>query len=267
MAKGKGKKLELKRTRNEEQEELLLWVRRYLGWQKLRIMSSNTVAALERRGVILADEAQAMRETWVDVERKEEKDAAAVIVEMVRKHPTWLQWMKDVRGIGELIAGQVIAYAQPIADFKTPSSLKAYAGYAVYDGEAQGFKRGGQPNWSQSFKRVLYNVGDSFIKSRSPYRAFYDQCKARELETHPEMGTKGGQWSPAHRDLRARRKMVSVFLHHLWQVMHDIEGLPTREPYAMQYLDHTTYVSPWEMVQQPDECDQRTACDGEVAVA
>jgi hypothetical protein len=45
--------------------------------------------------------------------------------------------------------------------------------------------------------------------------------------------------------MAARRKMVKIFLSHLWVKYREAEGLPISKPYALEYLEgHTHYISP-----------------------
>ena len=85
----------------------------------------------------------------------------------------------------------------------------------------------------------MHLIGKSFIKSNSPYRKLYDNAKLRAEQTHPD-------WTPGHRATHAERIMVKMFMSHLWQVWREMEGLPTREPYAIASLGHTTLITPQE---------------------
>ena len=43
----------------------------------------------------------------------------------------------------------------------------------------------------------------------------------------------------------AIRKMVKIFLQHYWLKCREIKGLPTGKPYAIDKLDHTTFIEPF----------------------
>ena len=41
--------------------------------------------------------------------------------------------------------------------------------------------------------------------------------------------------------MSARRKMIKIFLAHLWDFWREWEGLPRRTPYVEEYGGHITY--------------------------
>lgn len=55
-----------------------------------------------------------------------------------------------------------------------------------------------------------------------------------------------------HLDAMARRKAIVLFLDHLWLVWREALGLPVTRPYVLTHPEvcgeHTTYISPWDMV-------------------
>jgi hypothetical protein len=46
----------------------------------------------------------------------------------------------------------------------------------------------------------------------------------------------------------AQRRMLQLFLDHLWVVWREALGLPLRQPYPIEYLGHSRIISPWDMV-------------------
>ena len=74
----------------------------------------------------------------------------------------------------------------------------------------------------------------------------------------PEIGKKtreeptGVLWL-GHLDAMALRKMVKLFLACLWLVWREAECLPTRDPYPIERLRHTSLISPWEMIDREPE--------------
>lgn len=65
----------------------------------------------------------------------------------------------------------------------------------------------------------------------------------KKLREEPE----GVMWL-GHLDMMALRKMIKLFLGCLWLVWRETEHLPTRAPYAIERLEHTTLIDPWSMV-------------------
>jgi len=50
----------------------------------------------------------------------------------------------------------------------------------------------------------------------------------------------------------ARRKMVKIFLSHLWVTWRKMEGLPVTKPYAFSVLGHSDYIEPPEGTESDD---------------
>lgn len=156
------------------------------------------------------------------------------------------------------------------------------SGYGLYDGKKQTPVKGQKLTYNRRLKTAVYLAGDSFIKSRSPYRDLYDEAKVyyrRVKQATPmseilgldefldretpdgkkqwdklikaankEAGAKNDEavWSDGHVDNAARRKMVKVFLSHLWLVWREAEGLPVSGPYITEHdPKHTHTIGPW----------------------
>lgn len=56
------------------------------------------------------------------------------------------------------------------------------------------------------------------------------------------------EWSLGRINNMALRYIAKMFLSHLLHVWRELEGLPLRAPYAIEYLGHQTHISPWEFV-------------------
>lgn len=56
--------------------------------------------------------------------------------------------------------------------------------------------------------------------------------------------------SEGHLHNMALRKMIKLFLAHLWMVWREAEGLPVSEPYVQEKLGHTHIIGPWDMVDE-----------------
>ncbi len=44
------------------------------------------------------------------------------------------------------------------------------------------------------------------------------------------------------------RRMIKLFLDLLWAVWREAKDLPLRQPYAVEFLGHSTIITPWDMV-------------------
>ncbi len=72
-------------------------------------------------------------------------------------------------------------------------------------------------------------------------------CGNQKIEKKVKEEPPGVIWL-GHLDMMAIRKMIKLFLACLWLVWREKEGLPVREPYAIEKQGHTRMISPWEMV-------------------
>lgn len=198
------------------------------------------------------------------IEKSVEKDVAKI----VRQHPLWGNFLINIKGIGEKSAGVIISSAD-IHKSNTPSALWLYAGLGVVPhvkcskcgheswhnkgvcqkvvktnkicgaqtvpiGEEKGIQRpikGEKIGYNKWLKTKLLGViAPNFLKCASSYRKYYDDYKNR-LENM--------SWgrSKKHRHNAAMRYMTKMFLLDLWKAWRELEGLPVREPYAIEYLN------------------------------
>ena len=103
---------------------------------------------------------------------------------------------------------------------------------------------GYQSNWNDKLKTLAWKAGTSFVKQspdKSKYRKLYDQIKKKERMLHPEKKVVKGKtfYNDGHIHNRAMRKVVKIFLAHVWQTWRRQEGLEATEPYAKQLLGHS----------------------------
>jgi hypothetical protein len=113
-------------------------------------------------------------------------------------------------------------------------------GQGVNDqGERDRPRKGEKLAYNARLKSVCYLISTSFLKTRSPYRVVYDDAKT-QYERTKVTGNKETDWTPAHVHMASMRKMVKVFLAHLWVTWRTVEGLPTRALYVHEYLGHTS---------------------------
>jgi hypothetical protein len=80
----------------------------------------------------------------------------------------------------------------------------------------------------------------------------YYQDKARLRDLHPEPepveNPKGRSWkfrfTDSHIHRMARRRMIKIFLEHLWVRWRESEGLPAGEPWVIRHGGHADYIPP-----------------------
>lgn len=206
-------------------------------WQKQRIAFGARMDAINRE-VDTATEReydliQRYYERFMDVEDETDADILVEIegVEIIDR-------MMEVKGIGPMLAARVVCMIN-IERANTVSALWRYCGYAVIDGKRERPTKGEKLHYNARLKKACYLVGSSFLKSRSPYADVYYKAK--------EYYTENREWTKAHCHNAAMRKMVKLFLSHLWVIWRTLEGLPVRNLYVEEYLGHTTIIQPEEM--------------------
>jgi len=223
--------------------------------QKYRIAMDNRSSHSDEMDSISA----ATVEKWARVFGDNEDEISAEIIEIAIGIPI-VNRLLSIKGVGAMLAARIVAEID-IQECTTVSKMWRYAGIGLYDywADADGVvvsPRNGYrwnserqkvfsevnplPDWhlvkvrdrkmygwvipfNPELKSVMYNVGQSFIKSNSPYRKIYDESKEEYL-------SRG--WTRGHASIAAMRKMNKIFLQHLWAVWREMESLPVTKTYA-----------------------------------
>lgn len=105
-------------------------------------------------------------------------------------------------------------------------------------------RRGYQKFWNDRARVLVEIIAASFLKGGKYYKEQYYHYRAREKMNRPNL-------SDGQHHNSARRKVVQLFLAHLYQAMHDLRGTEARIPYQFEYLKHSmnSFVSWQEIVQ------------------
>lgn len=179
-------------------------------------------------------------------------------------------------------------WVEGIERLTTPSKLVAYAGYKPDSKRTTGQR----VNFNTELKTILYRLSVyGFMMKRNRYYDFYAVYKQEKTGRLQAQGVKilptpKGRFCPScreeqkvprttlycpvcntklgskeeppgviwegHLDMMGRRRMIKLFLTHLWVIWRDACGLPTRMPYPMEYLvGHTDYIDSWQMCDLP----------------
>ena len=218
-------------------DELLTAVRVREVVQKERIAMKNRLAAIERGVDDATPRAKRYLERWHKRLMEDERVATDDITEFTEDEPI-IEIMCNVKGVGKVLAAQVVAMVN-IETADTVSSLWAYAGMSVIDGKADRPRKGVKMVGNKQLKKICYLVGTSFLKSKSPYAEVYYSAKEYYEINRPE-------WTKMHRHYASIRKMVKLWLSHLWVTWRKQKGLPVSQPYAIGVLGHGHYISPQE---------------------
>lgn len=208
------------------------------------VIQKNRMAFGARLGAIERGDDDADRETiawlnqWYDRFADYEVEVDLQIREIAEQTDIILT-MTDIRGVGLLLAAKIVAMVD-ISRSPTVSSFWRYCGYGINsDGERDRPTKGEALKYNARLKKTLYVVAGSFMKSNSPYRRIYDNAREYYSINRPD-------WSKGHQHAAARRKMIKLFLSHLWEVWRKMEGLPTRELYVVEHMGHQHVIAPQE---------------------
>lgn len=204
-------------------------------FQKARIASGNRYFAVRQGN----DSEEGIRPNeralrWERIFEELEEQALFELHDLVKPLPIYREVIQ-VKGIGKILAAQLIS-AIDISRANTPSALWRYAGLAVFDGKAERRIKGEKLHYNMELKKFCFLIGESFVKCRSPYRRIYDEAKEFYAANRPN-------WTKKHCHMAALRKMVKVFLVHLWIKWRELEGLPVRPIYVLEKMGHTTFIS------------------------
>jgi len=259
----------------QEAEVVKLVCRRLYDAQKLRIQAGLRVARLEREGIVIPAVAETHLEKAREAECTAESQYEKTLWKLIKSEPIIVDWLEHIRGIGPRLSGLLIANIYPISRFDTAAKLWAYCGLHVIDGKAARRKKGEKANWSAELKTTAYKISESFLKAGGPYREQYDHYRdyiiAREIGKGiviwktADSGKKSVAFAPkaanleelkpsdkpetlGHIHAMALRHTAKLFLSHLWEKWRTLERLPTREPYPVQYLGHSTIITPEQMM-------------------
>lgn len=183
----------------------------------------------------------------------------------VRDHPAH-DWFSKVKGIGDLNIGKVLSLID-IEKASMVSKLWRYAGFGVDQGFAERQKKGQKLHYNKMLKSMCWRLGKALIRAKGEYYEYYlEQKKAYEKRFKKEgreiisatklpKDEKGRKtetdefFALGHLDMMAMRKMIKLFLSHLWLKWREAEGLSITAPYVHAIKGHTDYRPPDDFVE------------------
>lgn len=128
---------------------------------------------------------------------------------LVEKHPIWVNYLKDEKGIGAVVAGGLIAGIKRASKYDNKYSMRHYAGMITKKGN-QGF--------NHQLKRTLYFFVEGIIKARTPkWRELYDNMKVYYANKHPD-------WKKGRVNNYAKKFVQTKFLDKLYKKMVEVEN-------------------------------------------
>ena len=199
---------------------------------------------LKNEGKITDWEMEYLERLWqlANETEKIEKKYRMLMEQYISKEPIWYMWLSKIKGISLVLASNLIKNFGYCEKYRYVSSLWRHCGL---DPEgARGWRHGEKIHYNPRLKTLAWKIADSFVKQRTqPYRGIYDNEKQRQISLM-ENGAENKPQNLKHADLRARRKMVKVFLQHYFVVARFLKNLPLTKPYAFDKLGHSHYIPP-----------------------
>ncbi len=214
------------------------------------------------------------RELLEEAEKFKEMYLLKPVKNILEEHPAY-SWFSRIKGIGNENIAKVVTFID-IKRAESISALWKYAGYAVVNGVAERPKKGEKLAFNMELKTMCYRVGAALLKAHALASAskakvgtkfgyFYEKCleqEKRKFEAQGKTVLPTEEWVKTSKKAehpenlvseyyvhnRAVRRMIKLFLACLWMYWREAEGLPLRDPYALDKMDHTTLITPEEMV-------------------
>jgi len=191
------------------------------------------------------------------------------IAYLIQNHPAY-PWFSRVKGIGNENIAKVVGLIDITRD-DTPSSLWKFAGFSVENGAAPKRRKGDKLSYNSQLRSLFWRLGSSLLRAKGKYYSYpekgvgYLEYKDKYYWRYENQGVRivpatslpkreGKRYEPesmiseGHIHNMALRKMIKLFIVHLWVVWREAEGLPVRPPYVQEKLGHSKIISPWDMV-------------------
>lgn len=141
------------------------------------------------------------------------------------------RWLKIINGAGVKLSAKLLAGIEDIRRFPAPSNLWSYCGYGDPDPE-HNKRENGQITYSPKMKKLIWLLGESFIKQSSPYKVIFDKRRIKTAITHPE-------WTKMHSYNDAKRVMMKRFLAELYDNWYKSLGMtPPALPFGVEIEGH-----------------------------
>ncbi len=204
--------------------------------ERSRIATENRIRSLrEVKGLAGSQEEERLDAIAMGLAEAERKTTNE-LRKAVKAHPLG-EWIGAQIGVGEKQAGRLLGVlGDPStrvdpetgeAIERTVSQLWSYCGYG--DAKLQARRRGEKANWNATLKMRAFLIAESCIKqSASPYRAVYDEARAKYADAvHADECKRcgpsgkpaqpGSPLSDGHKHARALRLVAKTFLRDLWE--------------------------------------------------
>ena len=235
--------------------------------QKRRIASELRLLQLEKQ-----QRSDPVTQESYQIFLEAEKRLQLVLERAVENYEVWNSWLSKVKGMGKLLAAEIIGgfesgfrKGEGIEHFRSVSQMWAFAGLNVEGGKAPRRTAGQRLTFNAQLRTVLLGrVATCLLMKGGKYWEFYDLWKEKYVQRFNREGVKiipsedlptlrGKKYEPdkvisqGHLHNMARRKMIKLFVAHLYEEWRRAEGLgDDRRAYVLDILGHQDYLAPFE---------------------
>mgnify|MGYP001626401146 FL=1 len=253
-----------KTLESKKHKELWARVQTFYDHQKIRIAQNNRIYIYGKLGLDMSG-----LQWYPDEMKRLEERFQKEMLDLIKNEPVWKVFLKNVKGIGPVMAGGLIAWFDDPAKASSPSKMWKYAGLGVTDGHADRKVKGSNDlGFNPKLKTHMWKIGKQLMFARGKYYEYYLQQKEYAMNKHKpkvDVSTMSkeeklkyfkehpDEWMDGKIHAYAFRKMVKLFLANFWEAWRKSEGLDTPPPYAEAILGHVDIIHYWEMMDRvPD---------------
>jgi hypothetical protein len=172
-----------------------------------RTQKKNQLFAMKRRLQLLTSEKEVkkMIKKRKDTITALDKEVYAIqrqLSKLLEEHPLWVGYLKNIKGVGIVIAAGLIGSIGRIKRFHSWDGFRHFAGM---------MPRETSKNYSHHLKKVLYYFVEEIIKNRTPmWRKMYDDAKEEYKKKHPD-------WIKGKIDAYAKKFVQTEFLYSIYK--------------------------------------------------
>jgi hypothetical protein len=168
-----------------------------------------------------------------------EDELKSEIKNILKENPVWVNWGKYVKGIGQVTLGRILGHCD-FSRLPTITKMWAHAGLGLdKEGKPQKRQKGKMADYDLQLQAATIILGRQLLKAKGKYYHYYLNQKKRFIQEG---------LSKAHAHNRAFRHMRKLALSHIWELARESLGLEKRVPYSIEYLGHTTIITPQDMI-------------------
>ena len=229
------------------------------------VQKSRVSAQVRKSHLGLNKKTCAVTEQVLEKTKELEEWLDGMLESFVKKHPAY-DWFSKVKGIGNVNIGKVVALID-IEKASMVSKLWRFAGFACDEnGRAERMRRGERLHFNKTLKTMCWRLAKSLIRAKGEYYDYYKEQKQKIVDKLTAEGIKivpsdklpkekgkhvekNGYFGLGHVDMMAMRKMIKLFLSHLWAEWRKAEGLEVSLPYVHAIKGHSDFISAEEFIQ------------------